>query len=193
MPRQATNRAAVIPVLAEAFRLHGYEGTSMTVLQDASGLGRGSLYNFFPGGKDEMAAAVLEDVQAWFRDRIFQPLHEATAAGGQHALRGIDDMIDAVDEYFRSGRRVCLPGAFALGQERDRFAVAVHTYFVDWAEALTGALGAAGVEPSRETALRMLAGIQGGIVLTRALDDPSAFGIVLDGVRALSGGVTRPK
>jgi TetR/AcrR family transcriptional regulator, lmrAB and yxaGH operons repressor len=65
MARIMTDRSAAIPALAEAFREHGFEGASLAHLCEATGLGKGSLYHFFPGGKDEMAAAVLADVDAW--------------------------------------------------------------------------------------------------------------------------------
>ena len=190
MARPATTRAAVMPALAEAFRQHGYEGTSMAVLQVASGLGRGSLYNFFPGGKDEMAAAVLEDIDAWFLHEVFLPLRTAGDAGRQPASQSITAMLDTVERYFQSGRRVCLPGAFALGRERDRFADRVQGYFITWRGELTRTLGIAGVDAAPETALRILAAIQGAIVLSRALDDPAAFRIVLDGARHLSKSTT---
>ena len=185
MARPATTRAAVIPALAEAFRQHGYEGTSMAVLQEASGLGRGSLYNFFPGGKDEMADAVLEDIDDWFVREVFQPLRSASDTGRVPAIESITTMLDTVGRYFESGRRVCLPGTFALGHERDRFATRVQSYFTTWAAELTRTLVVAGIANAPQTALQILASIQGAIVLSRALDDLTAFRTVLDGSRQL--------
>ena len=181
----------MIPVLAEVFRQHGYEGTSMAVLQEASGLGKGSLYNFFPGGKDEMAAAVLEDIDAWFLREVFEPLETAGDAGRVPALESITTMLDTVERYFQSGRRVCLPGAFALAHERDRFAGRVQGYFIAWRVELTRTLDVAGVDAAPETALRILAAIQGAIVLVRALDDPAVFRTVLDGARHLIASTQR--
>ena len=73
----SADRAAHVPALAEAFREHGFAGPSVTALCAATGLGTGSLYNFFPGGKEEMAAAVLADVDAWFAASVFGPLRAA--------------------------------------------------------------------------------------------------------------------
>src|ERR1700722_3074273 len=164
MPRVMTDRSAAIPALAEAFRAYGFEGASLAQLCAATGLGKGSLYHFFPGGKDEMAAAVLADVDAWFAGAIFEPLRNAPA--GDPAA--ISAMFDAVVEYFRSGRRVCLPGAFALGEERDRFAEVIRGYFEQWIESLATALGSAGPgeRAARAGAIEVVAAIQGGIVLS---------------------------
>ena len=182
MAKPATTRAAVIPAIAEAFREHGYEGTSMAILQGATGLGRGSLYHFFPGGKEEMATTVLTDIRAWFHERVFAPLRSDDGTA-EAARRGIRAMFEEVDTYFRSGRRVCLPGAFALGRERDQFDEAVHGYFSEWIEALTSALDTVGTTEPRARALQILATIQGGIILARALNDPDAFEIALRAVR----------
>jgi len=173
-----TDRAAAIPALAEAFREHGYEGASLATLCAATGLGKGSLYNFFPGGKEEMAAAVLADVHAWFAGSVFEPLRNAQA-GDPGA---IDAMFGAVTAYFRSGRRVCLQGAFALGRERDLFAATIAGYFDRWIAALAQALHTAGrSEPAaRLAAVETIAAIQGAIVLSRALDDPDIFRQVID-------------
>ena len=177
-----TERAAAVPALAEAFREHGFAGASVTALCAATGLGKGSLYNFFPGGKEEMAGAVLADVDAWFTASVFAPLR-AAQAGDPEAVRA---MFDAVTAYFRSGRRVCLPGAFALGRERDLFAAAIAGYFERWIAALAGALRAAGhgEQAARAAAAETVAAIQGAIVLSRALDDPEVFLQVVEHGRA---------
>lgn len=182
MAKPATTRAAVIPVLAEAFREHGYEGASMGILQDATGLGRGSLYHFFPGGKVEMAGAVLADIRAWFHEHEFAPLHSNDGTV-EAATLGIRTMFDAVDTCFRSGRRICLPGAFALGRERDQFDDAVRGYFSEWIDTLTAALDIAGTAEPRARAIQIVATIQGGITLAPALNDPHAFEVVLHAVR----------
>jgi TetR/AcrR family transcriptional regulator, lmrAB and yxaGH operons repressor len=178
MARVMTDRSAAVPALAEAFREHGFEGASLAHLCEATGLGKGSLYHFFPGGKEEMAAAVLADVDAWFTGAIFEPLRGAPP--GESAA--MSEMFDAVADYFRSGRRVCLQGAFALGRERDRFADVIRSYFEQWIASLAAALRSGGQsEPAaRAAAVEVVAAIQGGIVLSRALDQPEIFMWVIE-------------
>jgi len=176
MPRAIGTRAATVPLLAEVFRCHGYEGASLALLGQATGLGRGSLYNFFPGGKDEMAQAVLDEVDGWFRREVFEPLRNAP-----EPRAGIRDMLAATARYFRSGRRVCLVGAFALGEARDRYAAAVEGYFEQWVQALAAALRRAGRGPAeaRGAAEDAVALIQGALVLARAAGDAAVFGRIL--------------
>ena len=165
-------RADVLPALGEVFREHGFEGASLALIGARTGLGKGSLYHFFPGGKEEMAAAVLAEIDAWFAREIFAPLQGARDPG-----KAIAAMLAATDAYFRSGRRVCLIGAFALGDVRDRFARRVDGYFAAWQEALAAALRRLGHRKAAAAALseEAVAGIQGALVLARARNDPEIF------------------
>lgn len=171
MARLVMERDDLIPQLAEIFRRHGYEGASIGLIVAATGAGRSSLYHFFPGGKEEMAEAVLDQIQLWFEDHIFNPLDNTPAA------QALPAMLTSVREYFRSGQRICLVGAFALDQARDRFAARIGAYFGRWRDSLTGCLTRAGLpqHKARAQAIRIIAAIQGGIVLARATADDSAF------------------
>ena len=80
MPRIVAERSDTLPVLAEVFREHGYEGASLSLISKATGLGKGSLYHFFPGGKEEMADAVLSEIDGWFeKSRICAVAKSITA------------------------------------------------------------------------------------------------------------------
>ena len=169
MARIVAERADVLPVLGEVFREHGFEGASLSLIGERTGLGKGSLYHFFPGGKEEMAAAVLAEIDGWFETQVFQPLRAGKDAGA------VARMFDAVEDYFRSGRRVCLVGALALNESRDLFARQIKGYFARWNDALAAALVRAGRPRTEAKALaeEILAAIQGGLVLARAMNDPT--------------------
>lgn len=181
MAKTVAERADVLPAIAEVFREYGYEGASLALIGKATGLGKGSLYHFFPGGKEEMAASVLAEIDGWFEARIFAPLRDDS-----RPRQAIEAMFDSVEAYFRSGRRVCLVGVIALGDARERFAVQVSGYFSRWIAALTTALVREGQTRADAAAQaeEIVAGIQGAIVLARALDDPGAFGRTIAALRA---------
>ncbi len=178
----ADRRAELLPLLGDVFRAHGFEGASLALITTRTGLGKGSLYHLFPGGKEEMAAAVLADVAAWFETRLFRPLREEP-----DPLRALERMFEAVDAYFRSGQRICLVGAFALGDGRDRFAGTIRDYFRAWRDSLAAALGRAGTPAPAELAEEIVVAIQGALVTGRALDDPDLFGRTLQRLRAKMG------
>ncbi|MGP9813395.1 TetR/AcrR family transcriptional regulator [Rhodopseudomonas sp. NSM] len=167
-----TDRAALLPLLGEVFRAHGYEGASLALISQATGLGKGSLYHFFPGGKKQMADEVLAEIDGWFETNIFAPLRDTD---DPHAA--IAAMLAGVDDYFRSGARVCLVGVIALGHARDDFAAPVNDYFARWQDALATALRRAGLSAplARKRAEDAVLTIQGALVLARARDDAKVF------------------
>jgi AcrR family transcriptional regulator len=172
MTREIAERNDIIPILGEIFREHGYAGASLSEITQRSGLGKSSLYHFFPGGKKEMAAAVLNDISTWFELNVYAPLRNS-----DNLDKSIKAMFDAVDGYFYSGNRVCLVGVFALDDTRDVFANEVNDYFTAWNDALVKALkqGGHSLKDARETAEDIVSGIQGALVLARSQDDPKVF------------------
>lgn len=172
MARVIAEREDVIPMLAEVFRTYGFEGASLARITEGTKLGKSSIYHFFPGGKEEMAEAVLAQVDDWFKRNVFESLNERS-----DAVEGIAAMFDDVGRYFLSGRRVCLVGVFALGNERDRFADRIRDYFAAWIDALAAALERTGRKPQEAQALaeEVVGSIQGALVLARAFDRTDVF------------------
>lgn len=170
-------RAAALAAIAEVFRAQGYEGASLSAITAATGLGKGSLYHLFPGGKAQMAEEVLAGIEAWFEREVFSGLRDLPAD------QGLDRMFAAVETYFRGGGRVCLVGVLALGEVRDRFATAIEGYFAAWRDALADALRRAGRPDPAGLAEEILAGIQGALVLARAARDTELFGRLMARLR----------
>ena len=171
MARTLHEKADVIPLLAEVFREFGYEGASLSSITEMTGLAKGSLYHFFPGGKEEMAAEILKHVDAWFVANVFVPLER------EEPRAAVAMMWKSIDEYFHSGRRICLVGAFAIDDTRDRFAALIRSYFQRWVDALAGALSRAGVDrtTARSRAEESVIGIQGALTVARALNEDTIF------------------
>ena len=64
VPRPDRSRAALIDTAATLFRRQGYAATGLNQILDDAGVKAGSLYHHFPGGKQELAAAVVESAGA---------------------------------------------------------------------------------------------------------------------------------
>lgn len=60
MARQAQHLNALVLAAAELFRKQGYAATGTAEILARSGAPRGSLYHYFPGGKEEIAAAAVK-------------------------------------------------------------------------------------------------------------------------------------
>ena len=92
MPAALLPRDEVVARILTVFRDFGFDGASLAELSKATGLGRSSLYHYFPGGKDEMAVAVLERIDTWMRERAlaaFQAARVQVLVGTDVAARGI--------------------------------------------------------------------------------------------------------
>ncbi len=176
MARTVNEKSDVLPLIVEVFRDLGYEGASLGQIGERTHLGKGSLYHFFPRGKEQMAEEVLAVVDAWFVHNVYEPLETGEPGAA------IAQMWRAVDVYFHSGQRVCLVGAFALDATRDRFGEPIRAYFERWVRALESALIRGGSEPAAAAALSedVVLGIQGALVLARALDDDTVFSRALE-------------
>lgn len=100
-------------------------------------------------------------------------------------------MLDSVDEYFRSGQRLCLVGAFATSESRDLFSDQVQEFFGAWREALIATLHRAGLskQNSESFALEILVGVQGGLVGARGLNDGTASTRTIENLLMKSTGV----
>ncbi|WP_372442056.1 TetR/AcrR family transcriptional regulator [Nocardioides limicola] len=61
-PRERLLRSSIALV-----RAHGVEGTGLTELLERSGTARRSIYQHFPGGKDELIAASTRAAGSWMK------------------------------------------------------------------------------------------------------------------------------
>lgn len=176
MPAALHSRDEVIDRLLATFRSSGYDGASLSDIASATGLGRSSLYHYFPGGKEDMASAVFDKVDAWIDERIIGPLHgEGTPA------QRLDRMIAALDAFYAGGRERCILGAFVVGQSGRIFGRRLATVFERWIAALAAVARDSGAKPdeARRRAEAAIMSVQGAVILAGALDDPRLFKAML--------------
>jgi AcrR family transcriptional regulator len=172
MPAPKIDKAHAIAAIAELFREHGYHGTSYAQIIKVSGLGKGSLYNYFPGGKEDIAKAILKQIDCWFEENIFAPLY---TNNDPEIVLG--EMFTTVDTYFASGQRICLLGSFALYDAKKQFSAEIKSYFQRWIKALSTYLQKQGLSETESQNLAYIAivAIQGGLVMAQAMDDTDIF------------------
>ncbi len=125
--------------------------------------------------------AVLDNIDGWFANAIFSPLEQVSDPAA-----AVTAMFDDVTAYFRSGRRVCVVGCLGLNSSGETFAIKVKGYFARWVSALAHCLRVAKIPPelASDLAEEAVSGIQGAIVLARALDDDASFQRIVDRLRS---------
>jgi len=166
------SRTELVIKLYELFRQRGFEGVSIGDISAATGLGRSSLYHHFPGGKEEMAEAVVAFTRAALERDVFAPLR----SDGDAAAR-IGAMLAAVSRIYSGGATPCVLAALLSTTTDSPLARGAARIFADWKDVIAATVEELGVRPdeAQRRARAALSLLQGALVITRALKDPVAF------------------
>ncbi|WP_447968686.1 TetR/AcrR family transcriptional regulator [Nitrospira sp. M1] len=172
MPITKVNENELLDRLTDVFRTYGYEGASLSKMSEATGLQRASLYHRFPGGKEDMAKAVLERAEQWLATHVLAPL----SAQGKPADR-IRIMAKGIHEFYGGGHRSCLLEALSFGGGDDDVKRHIRRGLAAWVEALAKVAREAGVSTTkaRQQAQDAIGRIQGSLVMARVLQDRGPF------------------
>lgn len=172
MPTALLSREEVVDRLMLVIRRRGYDGASLAELSKATGLGKSSLYHYFPEGKDDMVRVVLDRLEAQLHETIFIPLR-----GAGTPRRRLDAMVATLDAFYRGGREACLLANLVVGGTRKRFHKALAAIFGAWIDAIAAALVESGLPRplARARAEDAVIRIEGALVLAGALDDAGLF------------------
>src|SRR5689334_17621616 len=158
----AGTRDRLLTATNESFRRRGYNGTSLKHVTEAAHAPTGSLYHFFPGGKDELTREVLVSSGAAYRE-LFETI--ADAAGTPE---------DAVIDFFDGAAIVleetdfidpCPIGTVAreVASTNEPLRQATDQVFASWIDAATSRLTAAGIagEEAQRLATAFVAALEG--------------------------------
>jgi AcrR family transcriptional regulator len=171
--RQRDTRQRIVTATAELFRRQGYNGTSVKQVTAAAGAPFGSLYHFFPGGKEDLADTVVRSSgQAYLE--LFEVIYDAADGPAQ----AVTDFFDGAAEVLvETGYLDACPiGTVALevASTNDRLRRATADVFDSWVAAAGTRLERAGIEATSawELALTLVAAVEGGFMLSRAAQSP---------------------
>lgn len=173
MPKRVYEKKDVLPILEEIFKQYGYDGASLAIISRKTGLGKGSLYHFFPGGKEQMAAEVLAETERWFEENLIIPLKSI-----EDPRAGIELMFETLASYYRAGRYISFPSVLALSKTNDIFSDQISKHFNRLLRGLTRQLMRTGRSTSASWNLAedIIGMIEGSLVITHALKDPRVYG-----------------
>lgn len=172
VPAPLLSRDDVVARLFTVIRHQGYDGASLSILSEATGLGKSSLYHYFPNGKDDMVGAALEHLAAMMEATVFAPLRTAGAPRAR-----LQAMTRTLDTFYRGGRESCLLAALGFGDASGRFRPRVSRMFDQWIASIAHVLRDAGLATAtaRSRAEEALIRIEGALVLARSLGKPALF------------------
>jgi AcrR family transcriptional regulator len=166
------SREELIDKLVEVVYEVGYDGATLSVISEATGLGRASLYHHFPGGKEQMLNAVLEQSDRWGSQRVGHLL--ASEQSAEEKVRGL---FAALDEVHTHAHQLTLMNLFTYGGARQVFGPRIGERAKAGLDALTTLLEECGLasDAARQKALDAYIQIEGAMVLSRTLNDLDVF------------------
>lgn len=160
----------ILDTSGELFRRQGYMGTGVKQIVEEAGAPFGSLYHFFPGGKQELGAETIRRSGA-----LYGLLFVKFVGPDVDLADGMRDFFAGAAQTLRESdyADACPIATVALevSSTSEPLRQACADVFEAWISGATERYAAAGIprERARRLAIEMLAGLEGAFVLSRAL------------------------
>jgi AcrR family transcriptional regulator len=175
-PGRPSTRERILDATARLFQRQGYAGTGMKQIASQSQAPFGSIYHFFPGGKDELSEEVL---------RLSGRMYAVMLAP---VLTDAPDPVTAARSFFEGAAQTlrdteyedaCPIATVALevASTNERLRLATADVFEEWIAGCAAYFEAGGVaaEEARRLALSMLSLLEGAFVFCRAARNTEAL------------------
>ncbi|MEM9727327.1 MAG: TetR/AcrR family transcriptional regulator [Myxococcota bacterium] len=168
MGNAATHKANLIQAAIRLFREKGYAATGLNEILAESGAPKGSLYHYFPGGKDQLGATAVT-LAGQVVTRTLQEIDAATE-GAEGFVAAYTELLGGWLEA--SGFRAGCPIATTLLETvpaSEAITQAGQEAFSNWIAVVTKVLEDDGVSPSeaRDHAELLIATVEGALLLAR--------------------------
>jgi AcrR family transcriptional regulator len=163
-------RERILDASGELFRRQGYMGTGVKQIVEAAGAPFGSLYHFFPGGKEALGAETIRRSGA-----LYGLLFVEFAGADVELVSGIENFFaGAAETLLETDYADACPiatVALEVSSTNAELREACAWVFDLWIDGGVERFIAAGIEPedARELVIQMLAALEGAFVLSRAL------------------------
>jgi AcrR family transcriptional regulator len=166
----AETRERIVEHSAELFRRQGFAGTGVKQIVADAGAPFGSLYHFFPGGKEQLGEEVIRwsgGVYALLIDAFFRPGEEPVAA--TRKLFAAAALTLRESDYADACPIATV--ALEVSSTNEPLRQACADVFNAWVDTLTERLVDCGLprKRSRTLAISLIASLEGAFVLARAL------------------------
>jgi TetR/AcrR family transcriptional repressor of lmrAB and yxaGH operons len=175
---QVPTRERILAAGEELFRRQGYAGTGVKAILAAGQAPYGSLYHFFPGGKEELGVAALRAGGATYRElvEVMYPPGADVVAATRAFFEGAAELVEATG-YADACPIATVALEVASTSEPMRRAAA--DAFESWLAVLVERFVAAGIEErrARELAVELFCAIEGAFLLSRTTRTTEALAV----------------
>lgn len=173
MAVQTIDDISLAESLLEVFRSRGYEGATLALLSEVTGLKKSSLYHRFPKGKDDMAKAVVLYVSEQLHSHIIRPLLNSDEAPEKR----FNNMLTTIKAFYNDGKKNCLLNVLSLGETKPEINELLNNDYKAWLTALTQLGQEAGLSQADATARseHFLIVVEGALVIQRLTSNLQIF------------------
>ena len=167
--KTATTRMRLLDTAGQLFRCQGFHATGLDEVLRRSGTPKGSLYHYFPGGKDQLAIETLGHVATELEQRMSALL--SSSSDSLKALRKLFQYTakSLAESGFRDGCPIA-PVTLDVASDRESIREACEQGFQNLLQVFVQHLRRAGLSEKRAKSLAtlVLASLEGGLILSRA-------------------------
>ena len=173
MRPQKVEDEQLISGLMSVLRSKGYEGSSLNELASGSGLQKASLYHRFPEGKKEIALAVLNYVNTWVENNLYNILIDKSLK----PKKRLNLVIENINNLYNNGEKSCVLNALSMDSSVSLFALEIKKIMQLWIDGFTELGIDIGFKKklAAENALQVLISIQGSLVISKGLGSSTPF------------------
>jgi len=170
------HRDAIVAAAATLFRRRGFAATGINEIVEVSGAPKGSLYHYFPGGKDEIGEAAV----SFAADRVTATLERLSAETTSAAamIKAYGGLLQGwmAKSQFRDGCPITTT-LLETAPESAELTAAGRAAFAAWTGIIAKALLRDGFPRAEARKLSVLAisAIEGALILTRVQGDGQAI------------------
>ncbi len=185
MPAALASKDEIVDRLFAVFRERGFDGASLTDLSRATGLGKSSLYHYFPRGKEQMVEAALGRAEALIDSAIL-----SVAQSPEPLKVRVSRIIATLEQIYAGGRAPCVLGQRAISGITDTGRQSLRGAFAHWINAIAKLANEGGMSPARahNFAEDWVAQLQGALILQAATGNRGTFERALHALLDLTKG-----
>jgi TetR/AcrR family transcriptional regulator, lmrAB and yxaGH operons repressor len=169
MAQALTARERIVDMAMRLFSRRGYAAVGLNEILDKSGAPKGSLYYYFPGGKEELAAAAVKRGADLFVATVEEIV--AAAPSAAHAVRRIGRTLAHWMEHskFRDGSPIAAV-TLEMAPSVESLRLACEDGYGAWQDVMAAALRRDGIPAARarDLAAWIAASLEGALILARA-------------------------
>jgi AcrR family transcriptional regulator len=168
-----STRDRIVAAAAQLYGRYGYTGVGLKQVAAESGAPIGSLYHFFPGGKDDLAAEALRLSGAGYQTLV------------EGVLEDMPDLASGIEQSFAlAAETVAATGyvdacwietvALEVASTNEPLRLVTAEIFDRWIDSATAWCESNGLPPddARELGIAYITGLEGAFILARALRSP---------------------